>query len=115
MATCLHSLIAARYNFYLGAQNRTVSTVNDTLSAAEAQSAAQRMWRTIALDCFLIFVLTGILVKPLFKVKYTDKWASIESTFISDARFLRDHWPAPKWQPLWYTGTRFDYVYPPAL
>jgi hypothetical protein len=25
------------------------------------------------------------------------------------------HWPHPQWQPLWYAGTRFDYVYPPAL
>ena len=25
------------------------------------------------------------------------------------------HWPHPQWQPLWYTGTRFDYIYPPAL
>src|SRR6185503_17173300 len=46
---------------------------------------------------------------------YLDKWGSIESTFIGDARFLTEHWPHPQWQPLWYGGTRFDYVYPPAL
>ena len=23
--------------------------------------------------------------------------------------------PHPGWQPLWYCGTRFDYIYPPAL
>lgn len=68
-----------------------------------------------AIDCVLIFLLAGVLIKPLFKVKYLDKWSSIESTFISDARFLADHWPHPKWQPLWYCGTRFDYVYPPML
>jgi uncharacterized membrane protein len=44
-----------------------------------------------------------------------DKWASIESTFIADARFLIDHWGHPQWQPLWYAGTRFDYIYPPGL
>jgi hypothetical protein len=44
-----------------------------------------------------------------------DNWASIESTFIADGRFLRDHGPHPRWQPLWYCGTRFDYIYPPAL
>jgi hypothetical protein len=69
----------------------------------------------ILLDCFLLFVCTAVLVGPFFKVKYTDKWGSIESTFISDARFLTAHWPHPQWQPLWYTGTRFDYIYPPAL
>lgn len=44
-----------------------------------------------------------------------DNWASIESTFIADGRYLREHGPRPLWQPLWYCGTRFDYVYPPAL
>jgi hypothetical protein len=69
----------------------------------------------ILLDFFLVFLFTAVLIRPYFKAKYTDKWASIESTFISDARFLADHWPHPQWQPLWYTGTRFDYIYPPAL
>ena len=71
--------------------------------------------REILLDCFLLFVFTAVLVGPYFKVKFTDKWGSIESTFISDARFLAAHWPHPRWQPLWYMGTRFDYIYPPAL
>ena len=69
----------------------------------------------IFLDIALIFILTAVLIKPLFKAKYFDKWYSIESTFISDARFLAEHWPHPQWQPLWYMGTRFDYIYPPAL
>lgn len=69
----------------------------------------------LLVDFLLVFLLTAALIWPLFKVKYTDKWASIESTFISDARFLKEHWPHPLWQPLWYGGTRFDYVYPPAL
>jgi hypothetical protein len=56
-----------------------------------------------------------MLIRPYFKAEYEDKWQSIESTFISDARFLVAHWPHPQWQPLWYTGTRFDYVYPPLL
>jgi hypothetical protein len=71
--------------------------------------------KKILLDFFLVFLFAAMLIRPYFKVKYTDKWASIESTFISDARFLSEHWPHPQWQPLWYAGTRFDYVYPPAL
>src|SRR5262245_32471782 len=74
-----------------------------------------RAGRWILFDSLLVFLLTAALVKPLFKAKYLDKWDSIESTFISDARFLADHWPHPRWQPLWYCGTRFDYVYPPML
>jgi hypothetical protein len=71
--------------------------------------------KQIFLDFFLVFLFTAVLIRPYFKAKYTDKWASIESTFIADARFLSDHWPHPQWQPLWYAGTRFDYIYPPAL
>jgi hypothetical protein len=67
------------------------------------------------LDFFLVFLFAAILIRPYFKAKYSDKWASIESTFIADARYLAEHWPHPQWQPLWYTGTRFDYIYPPAL
>jgi hypothetical protein len=63
----------------------------------------------------LAFVLASALIWPIYKIKYTDNWASIESTFIADGRFLKAHWPHPRWQPLWYCGTRFDYVYPPAL
>lgn len=72
-------------------------------------------WGQILLDCFLIFLFAAALIRPLFKAGYLDKWASIESSFIADARFLIAHWPHPQWQPLWYAGTRFDYVYPPAL
>jgi hypothetical protein len=67
------------------------------------------------MDSLLIFVFTAGLIFPLFRVKYLDHWESIESTFISDGRFLKEHWPHPQWQPLWYGGTRFDYIYPPAL
>ncbi|HET9318919.1 MAG TPA: hypothetical protein VFO27_04060, partial [Bryobacteraceae bacterium] len=69
----------------------------------------------VLLDGLIIFLLAAILIRPLFKLKYTVAWNSIESTFIADGRFLKDHWPHPLWQPLWYCGTRFDYVYPPAL
>jgi hypothetical protein len=62
-----------------------------------------------------VFLLASVLIWPLYKIKYTTNWASIESTFIADGRFLKDHWPHPRWQPLWYCGTRFDYIYPPAL
>ena len=67
------------------------------------------------LDFLLVFAFVAVLIWPLYKAKYLDLWASIESTFIADARFLADHWPHPNWQPNWYCGTRTDYVYPPAL
>src|SRR5216117_539913 len=74
-----------------------------------------RIWPTVLVDSLLVYVLAAALIWPLFKIKYTASWSSIESTFIADGRFLQDHWPHPSWQPLWYCGTRFDYLYPPAL
>jgi hypothetical protein len=71
-------------------------------------------WSWLA-DGFLVFAFATVLVRPLYKAEYLDAWNSIESTFISDARFLSAHWPHPGWQPNWYLGTRTDYVYPPAL
>lgn len=66
-------------------------------------------------DGLALFALTAILIWPLFGILYLAQWGSIESTFMAHARFLVEHWPHPQWQPLWYCGTRFDYIYPPAL
>lgn len=75
---------------------------------------ARGRWSWV-LDLLLVFLFAAFLIRPMWKAKYTDNWGSIESTFIADARILKDHWPRPLWQPYWYVGTRFDYVYPPAL
>ena len=71
--------------------------------------------RTILLDSLILVCLTVVLIKPLFRLKYLDNWPSIESTFIAEGRLLSEHLPHPGWQPLWYCGTRTDYIYPPAL
>ncbi len=65
-------------------------------------------------DGLALYALTALLIWPLFGLSYHN-WGSIESTFMAHARFLVENWPHPQWQPLWYCGTRFDYVYPPAL
>src|ERR1700730_2521318 len=66
-------------------------------------------------DCCLILFGAALLIGPLWHIEYLKNWYTIDSTFIADARFLKNHWPHPLWQPLWYCGTRFDYIYPPAL
>ncbi|MCA2971280.1 MAG: hypothetical protein INH43_22400 [Acidobacteriaceae bacterium] len=68
-----------------------------------------------ALHLTAVVVLATALIWPLFKTKYLENWTSIDATFIADARYLAENWPHPGWQPLWYGGTRFDYIYPPAL
>jgi hypothetical protein len=69
----------------------------------------------LAAECCALALVTAILIWPLFRIEYLDNWGSIDCTFIAAARFLRAHWPHPRWMPLWYCGTRFDYLYPPAL
>ncbi len=71
--------------------------------------------QTWIFDSLAICILTSILIWPLFKIVYLDRFASIESTFISDGRMLLENLPHRNWQPLWYCGTRADYVYPPGL
>jgi len=71
--------------------------------------------RTGLLDASILAALTGLLIGPMFSIGYYDNWGTIDSTFIAHARFLVENWPHPSWQPLWYGGTRFDYIYPPAL
>jgi hypothetical protein len=72
-----------------------------------------RASRTTLLDMALLFLATAILILPLFRIDYLNDWMSIEGSFISDARFVRDHWPHPAWNALWYCGNRFDYTYTP--
>jgi hypothetical protein len=67
------------------------------------------------IDSLALAFLVCVLIQPLFRLKYLDNWPSIESTFIADSRMLSEHLPHPGWQPLWYCGTRTDYIYPPAL
>jgi hypothetical protein len=71
--------------------------------------------RTILLDSLIVLCLASFLIKPLFRLKYLDNWPSIESTFIAEGRLVSEHLPHSGWQPLWYCGTRTDYLYPPAL
>jgi hypothetical protein len=73
------------------------------------------MRRSVCFDSLMLLGLVSALIWPLFGSEYLQAWSSIESTFIADARMLRDRLPHPDWQPLWYCGTRFDYIYPPAL
>src|SRR5215472_14640217 len=74
-----------------------------------------KVWRAEWLDCSAVFLAAAVLILPLWRIEYLNNWGSIDSTFIADARFLQEHWLHPLWQPNWYCGTRWDYIYPPAL
>ncbi|HTB13857.1 MAG TPA: hypothetical protein VK752_19920 [Bryobacteraceae bacterium] len=65
------------------------------------------------IDGAVVFALAAVLVLPVFRLEYLDNWKSIEGAFVADGRALAENWPHHLWQPLWYCGTRADYVYPP--
>jgi len=62
-----------------------------------------------------IFLLNLALVYPLFTGEYTAYIGSIESAFISDARFIVENYPNLTWNPLWYAGFPFHFFYAPVL
>ena len=69
--------------------------------------------RQILLDCALLFLLTAVLIAPLFRVEYLDNWRSTDGALIANARYVQEHFPHPKWQALWYGGARFDHLQSP--
>jgi len=62
-----------------------------------------------------IFLLNLTLVYPLFTGEYTTHIGSIESAFISHARFIAENYPNLTWDPLWYAGFPFHFFYTPLM
>jgi hypothetical protein len=51
----------------------------------------------------------------LFKVEYTNNFASIEGAFIAMARYMSSHWGDFSWWPLWHCGMPYQDTYVPLL
>ena len=62
-----------------------------------------------------LFALQALLIAPLFAGSFTSYRGSIESAYITDARFIVDHFPDLSWNPLWYLGFPFEWFYTPLL
>lgn len=63
----------------------------------------------------MIFAVQVVLVAPLFSGEFTQFRGSIEAAFITDARFIAEHFPDLSWSPLWYLGFPFEWFYTPLL
>jgi len=66
----------------------------------------------------IFFGLVGLntaLVLPLFYGGYTKYMGSIESAFLTDARFISENFPYVSWNREWYMGFPFHLFYNPAL
>ena len=62
-----------------------------------------------------IFAVQALLIAPLFTGEFTRYRGSIEAAYITDARFIVDHFPDLSWNPLWYLGFPFEWFYTPLL
>ena len=62
-----------------------------------------------------LFVVQAALIAPLFAGDFTRARGSIESAYITDARFIAAHFPDLSWNPLWYLGFPFEWFYTPLL
>lgn len=62
-----------------------------------------------------LVALNAALVFPLFWGGYTRDMGSIESSWLTDARFIAENFPHVSWDPLWYMGIPYRLTYPPAL
>ncbi|MFH1484798.1 MAG: hypothetical protein ABIH46_01890, partial [Chloroflexota bacterium] len=62
-----------------------------------------------------IFAVNVTIVWPLFSGGYTTFMGSIESAFLTDARFIAENFPYASWNSLWYMGFPFHLFYTPAL
>ncbi len=51
----------------------------------------------------------------LFQVEYTNRFSSIEGSFIAIARYVSRHWSGFSWFPLWHCGMPFQDTYVPLL
>jgi len=62
-----------------------------------------------------LFAIQALLIAPLFMGEFTRYRGSIEAAYITDARFIVDHFPDLSWNPLWYLGFPFEWFYTPLL
>jgi hypothetical protein len=62
-----------------------------------------------------LFAFQALLIAPLFGGEFTRYRGSIEAAYITDARFIVDHFPDLSWNPFWYLGFPFEWFYTPLL
>ncbi len=63
----------------------------------------------------LLFLLNAVLVQRLFTLEYSSHVGSIESAYVSIARYFMEHGRDLGWFPLWYGGIPWQNTYPPFL
>jgi hypothetical protein len=78
------------------------------------------MSRTRTLLTGALFPLTIFSVNLLvswryFRAEYTDQLPSIEGAFLALEAYIRNHWPAYDWFPMWFGGMPFTRTYQPGL
>src|SRR3989441_174997 len=82
---------------------------------AQVNVARSRRLPVDLLISLALFTVQAILIAPVFAGEFTSARGSIEGAYITDARFIVDHFPDLSWNPLWYLGFPFEWFYTPLL
>jgi len=62
-----------------------------------------------------IFGVNLLVSWRYFRAEYTDQSPSIEGAFLALEAYIRHHWPAYDWFPMWLGGMPFTRTYQPGL
>ncbi len=68
-----------------------------------------------ALFPLAIFSVNLFVSWRYFRAEYTDRLPSIEGAFLALEAYIRNHWPAYDWFPMWFGGMPFTRTYQPGL
>src|ERR1700733_14173913 len=82
-----------------------------SLTPSDRSSKSVLTWLCAA----IVLLLNVIIAKRLFFLGFSERMESVESAYMSIARYTMRHWGDLTWFPLWYTGTSFRMVYQPLL
>jgi hypothetical protein len=69
----------------------------------------------VAALSLVLFAINVYVCRELFTIEYLRQMGSIESVFITLARYARDNWSDLSWFPLWYNGIPYQNSYPPLM
>lgn len=68
-----------------------------------------------ALYPLIVFAVNLLVSWRYLRAQYTDQLASIEGPFLALEAYIRNHWPAYDWFPMWFGGMPFTRTYNPGL
>ena len=77
--------------------------------------SARRRFSVLFAYAAVIFAVNAYICKNLFALEFSQRMESIESSYMSIARWAASNWSDLTWFPLWFNGSPFHKVYQPGF